>query len=32
MTKLKIRQAEFTKWLGPLIDSLRDLGGSGKPK
>ena len=32
MTKLKIRQAEFTKWLGPLLDALRDLGGSGKPK
>jgi restriction system protein len=25
-------QAEFTKWFGPLLDALRDLGGSGKPK
>lgn len=30
--KPKIRQAEFTKWLGPLLDALRDLGGSGRPK
>ncbi len=32
MTKKKERQAEFTKWFGPLIDALRDLGGSGRPK
>ena len=25
-------QAEFTKWFGPLLDALRDLGDSGKPK
>jgi restriction system protein len=31
-TKPKIKQAEFTKWLGPLLDALRDLGGSGRPK
>lgn len=31
-TNTKIRQAEFTKWLGPLLDALRDLGGSGRPK
>lgn len=24
--------AEFTKWFGPLLDALRDLGDSGKPK
>lgn len=23
--------AEFVKWFGPLLDALRDLGGSGKP-
>jgi len=28
----KKRQAEFVKWFGPLLDSLRDLGYSGKPK
>lgn len=32
MTKTKVRQSEFTKWLGPLLDALRDLGGSGRPK
>ena len=32
MTKTKVRQAEFTKWLGPLLNALRDLGGSGRPK
>jgi restriction system protein len=32
MSKNKIRQAEFTKWFGPLLDALRDLGGSGRPK
>jgi len=30
MTKQK--KAEFTKWFGPLLDALRDLGDSGKPK
>jgi len=28
----KGRKAEFTKWFGPLLDALRTLGGSGKPK
>lgn len=28
----KTKQAEFTKWFGPLLDALRELGGSGKPK
>ncbi|MCK6610087.1 MAG: restriction endonuclease [Bacteroidia bacterium] len=32
MAKKKERQAEFTKWFGPLLDALRDLGGSGRPK
>lgn len=32
MAKSKVRQAEFTRWMGPLLDALRDLGGSGKPK
>jgi restriction system protein len=30
MTKRK--QAEFVKWFGPLLDALRDLGDSGKPR
>ncbi len=30
MTKKK--QAEFVKWFGPILDALRDLGDSGKPK
>jgi len=25
------QQAEFVKWLGPLLNALRELGGSGKP-
>ena len=28
----KNKKAEFTKWFGPLLDGLRDLGDSGKPK
>lgn len=32
MSKSRIKQAEFTKWLGPLLEALRDLGGSGRPK
>ena len=28
----KKSEAEFTKWFGPLLDALRDLGDSGKPK
>lgn len=31
MSKRK-SQAEFIKWFGPLLDALRDLGDSGKPK
>ena len=26
------QQAEFLKWLGPILDALRNLGGSGKPR
>ena len=29
---MKKKQTEFTKWLGPLLDALRKLGGSGKPR
>ncbi|MBK9271636.1 MAG: restriction endonuclease [Saprospiraceae bacterium] len=32
MSKGKVRQAEFTRWFGPLLNALRDLGGSGRPK
>jgi len=28
----KRKQAEFLQWLGPILDALRDLGGSGKPR
>jgi len=28
----KKRQAEFLKWFGPILDALRDLGDSGRPK
>lgn len=28
----KKKQAEFVKWFGPLLDALRDLGDSGRPK
>lgn len=31
MTKRK-KQVEFVKWFGPLLDALRDLGDSGKPR
>lgn len=27
----KMLEIEFVKWLGPLLDALRELGGSGKP-
>lgn len=26
------KQAEFTKWFGPLLNALRELGGSARPK
>ena len=28
----KKSQAEFVKWFGPLLDALRDLGDSGRPR
>lgn len=28
----KSSQAEFTKWFGPLLNALREFGGSGRPK
>jgi restriction system protein len=28
----KAKQAEFSKYLGPVLDALRELGGSGRPK
>jgi hypothetical protein len=28
----KQKQAEFTRWMGPLLDALRNLGGSGTPQ
>jgi restriction system protein len=30
--KKKTSQAEFVQWFGPLLNALRELGGSGKPK
>ncbi|MBI2412871.1 MAG: restriction endonuclease [Deltaproteobacteria bacterium] len=32
MKKKRSSQAEFVKWFGPLLDALRELGGSGRPK
>jgi len=32
MSKKKDGKTEFVKWLGPILDTLRDLGGSAKPK
>jgi len=31
-TSKKEKKAEFTRWMGPLLDALRDLGGSGRSK
>jgi len=31
-TKAKAQKAEFVKWMGPLLDALRQLGDSGTPK
>ena len=30
--KTKHQGAEFTRWMGPLLDSLRELGGSARPR
>jgi restriction system protein len=32
MAKKKDSQAEFVRWFGPLLDALRQLGGSAKPR
>ena len=32
MTKNRKSQAEFVNWFGPLLDALRQLGGSAKPR
>lgn len=32
MPKRKGKQSEFIQWLGPLLDALRELGGSAKPR
>ena len=32
MSKKKSGQAEFIKWFGPVLDALRALGGSAKPR
>ena len=32
MSKNKNSKTEFVKWFGPILDALRDLGGSAKPK
>ena len=32
MSKQKIHKTEFVKWFGPVLDALRALGGSAKPR
>ncbi len=32
MANEKSKQAQFIRWMGPLLDALRELGGSGRPK
>lgn len=32
MAKKRSGQAEFVKWFGPLLEALRQLGGSGRPR
>lgn len=32
MSKKKSGNAEFVRWFGPVLDALRDLGGSAKPR
>jgi restriction system protein len=32
MSKKRNSQAEFVRWFGPLLDALRQLGGSAKPR
>ncbi len=31
-TRARTQGAEFTRWMGPLLDSLRELGGSARPR
>ncbi len=31
-SKQKARQSEFVRWFGPLLQALRDLGGSASPR
>lgn len=32
MSEPRKKQSEFVKWMGPLLDCLRDFGGSAKPR
>ena len=32
MSKKRTGKTEFVKWFGPILDALRALGGSAKPK
>ncbi|MBP9152828.1 MAG: winged helix-turn-helix domain-containing protein [Flavobacteriales bacterium] len=32
MARSKGKQSEFIQWLGPLLEALRELGGSAKPR
>jgi restriction system protein len=32
MSKKRIGRTEFVKWFGPVLEALRALGGSAKPK
>lgn len=29
---MRTTQSEFVKWMGPILDALRELGGSGRPR
>jgi restriction system protein len=29
---MSVSQSEFVRWMGPILDALRELGGSGKPR
>ena len=32
MPTVRAPQSEFVRWMGPILDALRELGGSGKPR
>ena len=32
MSEPRRKQSEFVKWMGPLLDCLRTLGGSARPR